>query len=103
MSPKMPSRNDNRNDTTTPCPACGQQFVRSGRRQWCSDACRQAAWRRRNVVLAPPEIALVLPKRTKRDATVYECPNCETRYLGNQYCSDFLPSCRARRNLPTLR
>jgi hypothetical protein len=54
-------------------------------------------------VLAPPEIALVLPKRTKRDATVYECPNCETRYLGNQYCSDFLPSCRARRNLPTLR
>jgi endogenous inhibitor of DNA gyrase (YacG/DUF329 family) len=94
MSPKMPSRNDNRNDTTTPCPACGQQFVRSGRRQWCSDACRQAAWRRRNVVLAPPEIALVLPKRTKRDATVYECPNCETRYLGNQYCSDCRTFCR---------
>jgi hypothetical protein len=91
----MPSRNDNRNDTTTPParPVASNSFATAGRR-WCSDACRQAAWRRRNVVLAPPEIALVLPNGTKRDATVYECPTCETRYLANQYCSDCRTFCR---------
>ena len=34
------------------------------------------------------------PERAKRDATVYECPTCETRYLANQYCSDRRTFCR---------
>ena len=53
----MPPRNDSRNDTAA-CPACGQPFTRAGRRRWCSDACRQAAWRRRHPAMsgaaAPP-------------------------------------------------
>ena len=51
-----PPRNDNRNDTAATCPACGQPFTPAGRRRWCSDACRQAAWRQRHP--APDPAAL---------------------------------------------
>ena len=90
----MPSRNDSRNDRVAPCPACGQRFVPTGRRQWCSDACRQAGWRRRHPAPAAPEVALVPPPRPTREVTVYECPACEARYLGEQYCSDCRSFCR---------
>ena len=49
-----PSRNETRNDTAAACPACGRPFTPAGRRRWCSDACRQAAWRRRNPTRARP-------------------------------------------------
>ena len=44
--PERPSANDG--VTLRPCPACGSSFAASGRRRHCSDACRQAAWRRRH-------------------------------------------------------
>ncbi len=81
-----------RNDTATMiCPQCGDTFRPLGRRQWCSDACRQAAWRRRNTT---PRAAVVLPARTVKADTVYECPNCQTRYLGQQHCPDCRTFCR---------
>ena len=55
-----PPRNDNRNDTAATCPACGQPFTPAGRRRWCSDACRQAAWRQRHP--APDPAALTSPE-----------------------------------------
>ncbi len=58
----------------------------SGRRRHCSDKCRQAAWRRRQLP-APPELALP-PKGARRAVTVYECDGCGARALGDQYCAE---------------
>jgi len=65
---------------TMTCGACGAAFVASGRRRHCSTACRQAAWRRQHA--APVE-----PVVTKSD-TVYQCPICEARLIGEQRCDD---------------
>ena len=87
-----PPRNDNRNDTAATCPACGQPFTPAGRRRWCSDACRQAAWRQRHPA---PDPAAVLPAPPPaRDATIYQCPECGQRYLGQQRCEDCGTFCR---------
>lgn len=82
-----PSRNDG---LTIPCPICDHGFRPIGRRRFCSDACRQAAWRARQPVapVAP------IPPRSPRPVTVYECPECETRYLGTQRCPDCHLFCR---------
>ncbi len=84
--PAPPWRNDN--ETTTPCPACATPFTPTGRQRYCSPACRQAAWRARHPdPTAKPVI--VVPSRTpRRDITVYQCPTCDTRALGQQWCHD---------------
>ena len=81
-----------RNDTATIhtamilCPQCGATFKAFGRRQWCCDACRQSAWRRRRSAPRP-----VLPTR---NTTIYECPHCDTRYHAQQRCEDCNSWCR---------
>jgi hypothetical protein len=70
------------------CTHCGTAFVASGRRRYCGDACRQAAWRQRH--LTPP--APTAPAR--RADVVYQCPDCDTRYLGEQRCPDCNKWCR---------
>ena len=62
----------------------------SGRRRFCSDACRQAAWRARQPVVPVAPI----PPRSPRPLTVYECPACEARFLGEQRCPDCHLFCR---------
>ncbi len=79
----MPSRSDSRNDSAA-CPACGQPFTPAGRQRWCSDACRQAAWRRRQ----PRTPAELPPARSRKNNTIYECPDCGQRQLGQQRCDD---------------
>jgi hypothetical protein len=74
---------------TTLCPVCGLPFTPVGRQQVCSAACRQAAWRRRHGVPLP-----TIPRRISRAATIYECPSCDTRYLGEQRCPDCGVFCR---------
>lgn len=69
-----------RYDTATTCGYCGTSFVATGRRRWCSDACRQGAWRARRAAPRPPQPA-------KAD-TVYACPVCDARYLGEQRCPE---------------
>jgi hypothetical protein len=79
-----PSRDDG--VTTRTCPACGRPFAPSGRRRHCSDACRQAAWRRRHAPPAPPPP--VPPPGRKRAITACECSLCGARALGTQRCQD---------------
>ena len=64
-----PDRSPSRDDPgTTPCPACRRPFTPIGRQAYCSTACRKTAFRRR------------------RDVTVYECPDCGERLIGEQRC-----------------
>lgn len=81
--PDLPCRNDG---VTIACPICRLDFHPAGRRRFCSGACRQAAWRGRQ----PGKLvtAILLPPRTPRPATIYECPACDTRSLGEQRCPD---------------
>ena len=74
---------------TIPCPVCAQPFTPVGRQRVCSAACRQIAWRRRHAV-SPPAI----PPRAAQPTTVYVCPSCDTRFLGQQRCPDCGLFCR---------
>ena len=79
-----PSRNDG---VTILCPVCRRRrFIPSGRKKVCSPACRQTLFRRRHAAAGGPLV--VPPHRSRREATIYQCPSCEARYLGNQRCSD---------------
>jgi hypothetical protein len=51
-----------------------------------STRCRQAAFRNKNAAPRKPVVA--------KAATVYQCPLCEGRYLGDQYCNDCGTFCR---------
>lgn len=89
-----PSSNDGVTMAGALCATCGRAFRPSGRRRFCSDACRQAAWRHRHAEPAPSPPAAAKP-RSRRSATVYECPSCGTRYLGEQRCPDCRCFCRS--------
>lgn len=91
---RTPPRNEDRNDTAAACPACGQPFTPAGRRRWCSDACRQAAWRRRQPLPRPAARALPAPPPAARATTIYQCPDCDQRYLAQQRCDDCGTFCR---------
>jgi hypothetical protein len=83
---ESPCRNDG---VTMPCPRCTRPFTPIGRQRYCSAACRQATWRRRHVPPLPD-----LPPRVPRSETVYECPSCGARFLGEQRCPDCQQFCR---------
>ncbi len=80
----IPSRDDG---ATLPCPVCGSAFVATGRRRYCSDTCRRAAWARSH---QPPPAPVVVsaPVGSRRAHTVYECDGCGQRALGEQRCED---------------
>jgi hypothetical protein len=80
--PSAPEPNEPvRNVTVTAtCGVCGGSLPPGRARRWCSDGCRQAAFRIRRAAPVP-----ALPAKPD---TVYECPNCEARYLGSQRCED---------------
>ena len=71
---------------TASCGLCGEVLPAGRTRSWCSASCRQAAWRRRQAAPRPALAAKV--------DTVYECPDCETRYLGEQRCPECNRWCR---------
>jgi len=86
----MPLEPPLRNDSLTQrCAICERPFPHSGRRVFCSATCRQTAWRRRHPIPLPS-----IPLRTPRHHTVYQCPECDSRYLGEQYCSECGRFCR---------
>lgn len=74
-------------DTATmTCPVCQRPFTPSGRRRYCRDACRRLAWKRRRHT--PPTPVVVPPGRPRRPLTVYQCPSCDLRAVGEQRCDD---------------
>ncbi|MHB1502234.1 MAG: hypothetical protein ACYCYK_14065 [Candidatus Dormibacteria bacterium] len=66
---------------TLRCQLCGKPLSGRGGKRWCSTVCRQRAWR---LAKAAP----VAPKVVAKSDTVYECDECEARYLGEQRCPD---------------
>ena len=79
-----PSRDDT---ATRTCPTCQESFTATGRRVYCRPACRKTAFRRRH---QQPLTAVTIPAaRPRREFTIYECPNCADRLLGEQRC----PTC----------
>lgn len=83
MSDQDPSRHD---AVTMDCPVCKQTFTPSGRRRYCSDACRAAAYRRRRD--EPGPVVTVPRARPRKPITVYECDACGLRSLGEQRCPE---------------
>jgi len=81
--PRRPSRHDG---VTMACAACGRACTPSGRRRFCSDACRAAAYRRRH---GPASPVVAVPAGTSRmPMTVHECDGCGARAVGVQRCAD---------------
>ena len=80
--------------TSPGCAVCGQPLLPVGRsRCFCSAACRQAAYRRRQQTV--DERVVPLPRRRSRlEGTLYQCPECETRYLAEQWCHDCSRPCQ---------
>lgn len=95
MSDRAADRSPLRDDAVTMgqlrCGVCGVGFQPQGRQRWCSAACRQAAFRRRQQPSQPP---LVLPRKPPKAVVVYQCPECEERYLGEQRCDTCQVFCR---------
>jgi predicted nucleic acid-binding Zn ribbon protein len=83
MTTNLPSRHD---AVTITCPVCQHPFTPGGRRRFCSDACRAAAYRRRRDNGHTP--VSVPAARPRRPITVYECDHCGARALGQQRCDD---------------
>lgn len=69
---------------TQMCLYCSEVLPKGRSRTYCSDNCRVNAWKRRNkAAVSQAEI----PKSPSTKATtIYECPQCDKRYLGDQYC-----------------
>ena len=91
-TPQPPSRNGT---VTASCAVCDGPLP-AGRitRRYCSDRCRQEGWRRRH---QPPPAAIstdIPPARSRREHTIYSCPDCEQRYLAQQWCDDCQRPCR---------
>jgi len=58
----------------------------AGRRRYRGDQCRKTAFRRRHQ--PPPGPVTVPAAQSRRERTVYECPDCQHRLPGQQRCPD---------------
>lgn len=81
-----PWRNDN--ETLSTCPVCANTFTPIRRQHYCTPACRQAAWRTRHDGPTPLPAVVLPPRTSRRNITVYQCPGCDARHLGQQWCHD---------------
>jgi len=70
---------------TAHCLRC-ERILAPGQHKWCSNLCRQRAYRRRKKSDVPPAVSPGTPITTHD--IVYECPSCGERYLGIQRCVD---------------
>lgn len=73
------------------CPVCATPFSPIRRQVYDTNACRQIAYRRRSAAAPTPP---VVPPSRPRASTVYLCADCDTRYLGQQWCAECNRPCR---------
>jgi hypothetical protein len=86
-------RNDSQaSDHQRVCGACGRTFAAHGHKTYCSDACRQRGFRHRQ--RPADELGLGMPRRLPTSMIVYQCPDCEARFLGQQRCDECGVFCR---------
>jgi hypothetical protein len=80
------------------CAACGARLT-SIRATYCSLACKQLAFRRRHQRPVGSDVASAqrqLESQRQRVAhTIYECPRCQERYVGERRCPECQLYCRA--------
>jgi hypothetical protein len=80
------------------CLACDGP-VPSARARYCSAACKQRAYRARRPATTPPDhttVATTHQRQARRVArTIYECPTCSARFLGERRCPDCNLFCRS--------
>ncbi len=81
---KSPSRNGSVTDHG--CAVCTAPLPAGRPRTTCSDRCRQAAWRRRHQPATDRTPQPLPDARTRKAGTVYECPACDAKALGQQRC-----------------
>lgn len=106
-APPRPVRNGSRNGSPPPsptCPVCAAPLP-SARARYCSAACRQHTFRLRHPLPGPAAQAAYTDLPALRRAlqrprallahTVYECPRCEARFVGEQRCPECHVFCRA--------
>jgi hypothetical protein len=94
-------RDDTRNaqqlDLAT-CPMCGRTPPGQGRGIYCGPACRQRAFRLRHQQAKRPKLThladTLRQERRLVAQTVYECPRCNERFLGERRCGDCNLMCR---------
>ena len=80
------------------CPVCGEWYQPVGRARYCSQACRQHAYRLRQEQTREAKLEAWMRELERRSAvlqqTTYECPSCEQRYLLIRRCPDCNLMCR---------
>lgn len=74
------------------CLICGAALS-TAQQRYCTRACQQHAYRlRRNQLSGALDLAMLRAELKRRrqllQHTVYECPSCEARLLGDQRCAD---------------
>jgi hypothetical protein len=83
---------DGSRDGGTGCLVCGAPFPSAHARYYCSRACQQRAFRLRHQSSQPDLLRLRQELQRRRVVvahTVYECPSCGERLVGERRC----PTC----------
>jgi hypothetical protein len=77
---------------------CTDTFPIDGRGIYCTPKCRQRAYRLRHHQANRPTITDLTAELRREHRlfaqTVYECPSCQDRFLGERRCSDCNLWCR---------
>ena len=80
------------------CPMCDRTFPVQGRGVYCGPTCRQRAFRLCHRQANQPRLTRLIDRlrQTQRliQQTVYECPSCTERFLGERRCGDCNRMCR---------
>lgn len=97
----IPVRDATRYDSQPPlgvCPVCTDTFPIDGRGIYCTPKCRQRAYRLRHSRSNRPTLTNLAAELRRQQQliaqTVYECPSCEERFLGERRCGDCNQWCR---------
>lgn len=91
LTPVRDASRDGSPSAPRPCPLCAAPRP-SRRARYCSAACRQRAYRLRRQTAGADHLAGLRQELRRRRAlvaqTVYECPICEARFVGERRCPD---------------